>query len=638
MIAREFMKQERDKHFCQYKDSKMALYVSGIKSDDIVASFEEYDIAGIMDAYPVIESAYGKPLLTFEDAVRLQVEIIIIISPVEFYEIIRKRLSRFCRENSIKLLTLDGVRLALEEDFRPEITHPALWLKENELKQKIACHQKICMPIHQTLWTLLLENYSEGAVDEKKCPKKWVFPRLKMIELCIEIWKQGKELFLINDTGLDEAFVKETLKKIGIIGYTKLYSLREIVKSDVMGYNDTLFIGNPKHLTGIVWQFDIGRIYSIWELSRLSVYGHNLVKENMGNRYARLKRDIFCAKMFDSPFCLAEEEGKGVITNARDIGFTIVAPYVCDFLIWFVKKVRDTEINHILFGSRDGYLMKQLYDMAIKELGLKKMPAGTYLYVSRLASLVNNIKEDKDIYDALKPSFGGGMEDLLINRFLLDPTEVEAYDYGKMEDKEAYVLRHRDRILKKAKECREHYKAYINKLDFASFKKIAFFDLAASGSCQKYLEKVLGQDLKGLYFYRIASKDKEKGALDIESFGERLASVEANMLFMEIIFSSPEGTFQRIGTEGEVITIRDSRTEEQKKYCEEMQRGILEYCKLVLKIMGTLEECKEKALGDGFLDYLYKGYTIINVDEFKKYVQVDEFQYECFDIANLYRM
>ena len=149
---------------------------------------------------------------------------------------------------------------------------------------------------------------------------------------------------------------------------------------------------------------------------------------------------------------------------------------------------------------------------------------------------------------------------------------------------------------------------------------------------------MLGQDLKGLYFYRIASKDKEKGALDIESFGERLASVEANMLFMEIIFSSPEGTFQRIGTEGEVITIRDSRTEEQKKYCEEMQRGILEYCKLVLKIMGTLEECKEKALGDGFLDYLYKGYTIINVDEFKKYVQVDEFQYECFDIANLYRM
>ena len=527
-----------------------------------------------------------------------------------------------------------------KEDFQPDAGHPALWLREDELRQKTECCQRVCMPVHQILWTLLLEDASDGMSDKKMALDKRIIPRKKMVGLCCEIWEKGKGLFLINDTGLDKAFVKEILKRIGISGYTELYSLQEAGNSGILEDKNTLFIGNPKLLglaTGLVHQFDIGRIYSVWELSRLSVYCHNLKKETRENRYTQLKREVFCAKMFDSPFCLAEKQGKGVITSARDIGFNIVAPYVCDFLIWFLKKIKEIGTDHILFGARDGYLMKQLYELAVKKLGLRGMPDGTYLYVSRLASLVNSINGDEDIRAASKPSFGGGMEDLLINRFLLEPWEVEAYDYEKMEDRDTYVLRHKDRILKRAEECRECYKTYIDKLNLTGFENIAFFDLAASGSCQKYLEKVLGHGLKGFYFYRLTGGDKEKNALDIEAFGERLASVEANMLFMEIIFSSPEGTFQRIGPGGEIITIRDSRTEEQRKYCEDMQKGILEYCELVLEIMGRLEDCEEDSLKEDFLDYLYKGHTVIKVKEFEKYVQVDEFQYECFDVGNLYR-
>lgn len=636
----ELMKKERDKHFYKYKDAKITLYVSGIKADDIVASFEEYHIIGIMDAYPVIESVYGKPLLTFEAAMQAQVEIIIIISPINFYEIIRKRLSRFCHQYNIKLFTLEGVKLALDEEFLPELCHPAFWLKEEELRQKIRCHKIIYIPIHQILWTILQEGENAEKGKGKNSLEKRIFPREAMISLCCEIWKSGKKLILVNNTGLDKSLVNETLKKIGVLEYTALYSMEEINKYCLIENEDSLFIGNPDKIKkgeAVTWQFDIGKIYSVRELFQHSVYSNKLLKKNEVTPYSRLKKDLFCARMFDSPFCLIEENGKGVIENAKDIGFCIVAPYVCDFVIWFLKKVKHDRIDHILFGARDGYLMERLYDLAVEKLGLKEMPDRTYLYISRQACLVNGIKEDKDILGALRPSFSGGMEDLLINRFLIEPTDVELYNYEKMEDKEAYILRHRKKILEKAAECRRHYEAYIKKMNLEKFKKIAFFDLAASGSCQKYLQKMMDTPLRGYYFYRIESEDKEKRELDIKAFGEKLPSVEANMLFMETVFSSPEGTFQRIGSDGQIITIKDSRTEGQKRYCEEIQQGILEYCGLVFDIIGKLEDCYEEELQDDFLDYLYKGYTVINEKEFRKYIQVDEFQYECFDVGNLYR-
>lgn len=642
-----------EERFCAIKNEKIALYVSAVDGTEIVEAFENFRVQGIMDAYPVVKEAYGKRLLSFEAAVAEGVENIIIVTRKGNYEVIRKRIAGFCRKNNIKLYALTGERLYVGMPYPERTVHPSFYTSKAELETKIDRNALVFFQMKDTLCTsifwdkadadVILEN--KTAENKIEALKRSIVIRQDMLEAIQYAQKNGKEVILLNDTDYDAQILSHILCEMGMEGLKesvlddrKEKAWLEHCKERAAGKN-ALFVGNPDLMQEFNCQvipFDMFRVYSCKEMLSVSVYASMLDQET--TPYDRVKIMQFATRLFNSPYKLTMSGGMGHVGEPSDIAYLFAAPYVIDFFRWFLKELCREKIDYVILSARDGYLLEKLYKDFLKYSEHTQYPEAVYVYTSRISSLLAGYESEADIQKAAEHPFLGGMEDMLLNRFEVPQEKIIPYDYDKKEDMGQYVLKHKDIILERSRKTRENYISYLNTINLTRHSRIAFFDLAASGSCQLFLEKLMQKKMCGLYFCRLETTDREKQSLDIKSCYCDDEMLIANMLFLETIFSSPEPNFRRIDDSGNPRFGRETRSGQQMVYCMELQKGIEDYCRQWFAVVGDdFLTMDKKMYNCYFLDFLYKDYTIIENDVFNYYVQEDEYNFSCSDLGNLYR-
>ena len=265
--------------FRKFKKKKLVFYLNDFNPTLFFRKYHDFNIVGVMDKYTVGGIAYGKEILSYERVLELQTDIIVIAAEPIYYEIIRRRISEFCRINNIQLYTIDGTRLSVERDYI--ISERAYYnLGMPLVKKMIDRYQVISFNIFDTLvmyrvleeadvYQLIANKLRETSFNEldfvrwrkqverelklinrytlnktyellqrklqltdrdtdflleteKEVRRNILIPRQDMVDVLNYAKKNGKKVLLIENNFLPEEYIEDLLNLCGVEGYDKI--------------------------------------------------------------------------------------------------------------------------------------------------------------------------------------------------------------------------------------------------------------------------------------------------------------------------------------------------------------------------------------------------------------------------------
>lgn len=678
----EYVLKTFNTNFSRIKEKRIALYGTGSYTEVILKNVFDYNFIGVMDGFKTDGTFCGYDILDCDGILAKDTEIIIIIARSNNTKIIYNRIADFCNENNIIAMNIYGeVLLKLQDSF---IENNEYFKKnEDELKKLIDENEVISFDIFDTLimrYTLLpddvfelierkkgikdfakirrksvkysnadiYEIYDEyqknmGITDEEKqklinfeveTERTVLTPRHKMVEMFNYAISRGKPVYLISDMYLTKEILECVLKDLGIEGYKNVFvsceykmlksqglfgKYKEIVKAE-----SYLHIGDNLEADGIyagINGISFYPIKSAYEMMNISSYNEaiNMVKSLSD----RLLLGLFMAEAFNNPFELYNSKGKLKISSAYKRSYLFFAPLISCFMIWLINSVKNSELDGIFFGARDGYLISKLYEKTKDILGAE-LPRGIYFLISRFAGCIACATDEEDIEYFSSYAYIGNPNDMLKERFFISPKEI--IDYGESENIKKYVLRYKDEIIKIAGKMRKNYLKYIDNIGFLNKKNIAFFDFVSSGTCQMCLNKLLNTESKGFYFIHIISDYWKKRVLDIRALYKAGNAFEINnclfdnYLLLEYIMASFEPTLRHFDNEGKPVFIKDDRTEDEICIIKKVQEAIEQYYSMYLDKFLVFDDISV-GLADMLFGFMDKKYSDI-CDEFPEKVML----------------
>lgn len=220
--------------------------------------------------------------------------------------------------------------------------------------------------------------------------------------------------------------------------------------------------------------------------------------------------------------------------SLEELGYIFFGPLIFNYFNWLKDEVKDGDL--ILFNSREGYFLNQLYqDFKIKY----NLPNSVYFKTSRkLASLSSFVSED-DIYESFNlHRYQGNLSALLKDRFGLNYVIQNNIQIDTLNTLPNLNLCIPD-ILGKAKILRDSYKKYIDNT-IRECKNVYMIDSGYQGTTQYYLQKTFDLDLKGRYMTYKGNIDLKntKGFYDFEK-----CNFKNNIIFFESVFTDKVGTY-----------------------------------------------------------------------------------------------
>ncbi|WP_333650830.1 hypothetical protein [Lacrimispora sp.] len=449
--------------------------------------------------------------------------------------------------------------------------------------------------------------------------KKVIVPRYRMIEAYKFAISKGKRVFFVSDMYLSREHIKVLLDNNSIneyediivsseYGRTKCNGLFCILK-DAIKDNSCLHIGDNYEADVINPPLFGIDSYEVKKASEMMAFSSYYELEYFYEKYDnRVLIGLFVAEIFNDPFAFQKDSGKVSLKDVRRFSRIFIAPIVTKYLFWLKDNMKKESIDFdkILFLARDGYLIEKMYQM-LCEKSDDQMPDACYFLTSRTPCIVSEIYNENDIERVLGLGYDGKPEDLLRYRFLLVNDEIQVYHKG-MESHE-YVMAHKSLILQRAEEVRTGYKIYAKKQGIVSGKKVAVFDLAASGTCQSALERLFEIETFGYYFVHI--KDNRniniRSLFSISTWFEKEAFICESYILLENILTSTQPTLLSFSANGEPTYAEENRTINQRNDLDLMHQSIMDFFE---EYLALYDDCQaDIKVTDKMLSFIQNKYT-----------------------------
>lgn len=236
----------------------------------------------------------------------------------------------------------------------------------------------------------------------------------------------GKKIIICSDMYLPKSTIEKILDKNGYKDYKKLYlssdigltkaqkSLYQFVKKDLCckKAEEIFHVGDN-------WASDVENARACgWRAGHLSksidmlqnlnpgiysgesyqaVYQQNHWKED--NRAAvagflgiRSILAISANRFFDNPYVSFHPQSD-FNANPNFIGYYALGPHLLSICNWILKIVEQESVGNIHFVARDGYLVKQAYDLLNRS-----STQSTYIRLSRKSLLLADVNTKEDLY------------------------------------------------------------------------------------------------------------------------------------------------------------------------------------------------------------------------------------------------
>lgn len=461
-----------------------------------------------------------------------------------------------------------------------------------------------------------------------------ILPRQSIAEVFRYAKEQGKTVVCTSDMYLPGEILRQLLEKCGVLGAEEIFvsceagchkgtGLFDVLKKRYP-HKKILHVGDNEDadIKGAV-RYGIDETFLLRSAVKMleDSPSAGLLKFT-GSLEDRLVTGGLLAKYLNDPFLFRRTAGRLEIKSAHDMGQDYLEPMMVAFLHWLVERCRADRIDMLLLGARDGWMMTRLLDIYSQD---RKLPFEyRYIPASRTACTVAGVETEADVEFAASHAFSGTAEEMLEKRFLLGRGEILPRE--PQEEDKAYIIRHANIILTKAKVHRRNYIAAMDNLGVKAGQKKAYFDFVSSGSCQLWLEKILGEKLKGYAYARFILPGKEY--LDMEAFmaevfpmqGETGCQVLGNYLFVESLISAPEPFLLDVEQGGILRFDEERRSEETLAQLKDAQQG------MTVRFRGGIDEAPaSKELGDFLAGMLKKECSFLAEGNVGDDVLIDEF-------------
>lgn len=664
MVEQDLIIESFNNIFSEYKKSNIVLYGTGFRTKCVIENFPEYNFIGVIDKFCNEDSFYGIPIITMEEVYTKNVTLVIIMAQPSSTKTIFTRIGYDCLKNSIKVCNLHGRDLFQLYKYNKKniLMDNYFDISKEIFINKIDSHDYISLTISEVLFTTKYlnridfyemlsykskkvgmkeaANFFKAAKEELKeeldsdieleklylkLSRKLSVSKDKLIEFKqfeIESWitmivfrndivdgikyaiNKNKKIYLYNDT----VYSNEHINKF-IINNLEL-NLDSLYLTDKLSFEkideNNLFLVTDKNEKNIKNKCDTLKIKSPIDMANISGYSDLLFNANSVNE--RSMCAMFIARAFNSPFALYKSDGLLVVNDIETFGYLFISPIAVKFVLWIIEQTNKNKYDTILFAARDGYLVQQLFNIARKYVKVNSNVEDLYFQTSRTVCIKSNIKNKHDIKWVCEFPFAYSPEQLLIRKFELNKNVIKRYDEKIYKDTFQYALEYEDNIYKESRRIRNNYLKYIENLNLKEYKKYAFVDLASSGTCQYFLEKIMDFKLDGLYLCRYMNLNKEQNELNIKSvFNNGFLSygfqsfLAENYMLLETIFTSFKPTLISFNQDGDLIYEEETRNTNEFIYLETLQSCIKNYFKDFLENIFVENE----NISAAFIDYIY---------------------------------
>ncbi|HEY7975281.1 MAG TPA: rhamnan synthesis F family protein, partial [Ktedonobacterales bacterium] len=447
-------------------------------------------------------------------------------------------------------------------------------------------------------------------------------PRAAGVRAALAAKAAGKRCIVISDTYLTTEFVRTLLAKAGLEGVFDAY----YVSSEQQARKDRgdlwQVVQEQEHATPVRWlhigdnehsdiQLTTDRGIRAFHLMNPGVLAH---VRGLGSApvtsEATWPADIVLGpavnRIAGNPFLGQQRLRPIQLETAEDVGYTVFGPIVFGFTAWLAQMLREMDIDHAFFLSREGYGLRRCYE-AMRELCPQLgLPPSTYFLSSRRTVLSaaqgrqfapHLIFENKD--------WRGSLSGLVRSRIglslppIIGADDIPASLTPEGEAELAELLDAiRGRIVAHGRQELGVYLEYCQTTGLSTAERPAVIDIGYSASIQRGLQVCLGRGITGLYMatFNTASDVQLGGGVARGFFTEggelwqpRIPVIEHNLL-LEALLTAPQGqflTFER-SDEGLVAQFKaDTRSAQAVETILAMQQGAEQYCRDLLRAYGS---------------------------------------------------
>lgn len=221
----------------------------------------------------------------------------------------------------------------------------------------------------------------------------------------------------------------------------------------------------------------------------------------------------------------------------QELGYIYFGPLVFNFFIWLQNDLNKNK--KIIFNSREGYFLKEIYILFKKKFDLVEYE---YFKTSRKLAINCGLFTKKDVYETFNyHRYYGNLSYLLKNRFSINKIVEKDFiidTQKEIPNIDLYI----NEILEKSYELRNEYSKYVNNICDTN-KKIIMIDTGYLGSTQSYLEKSFNLKFEGRYFTykKNDAIENAKGFCDFEK-----SKFKNNISFFESVFIDKVGSYTNI--------------------------------------------------------------------------------------------
>lgn len=675
---------------------KIAIYGLGSETKrELPRLTVKYQILGLLDGYRNDGIIYGYPILSIEYAIKIGIEIIIVVARPGSCKTIAKKIGDICRENNVELYDIRGKNLL--QETRVVYDFKALkGYKRSELMEQIQKADVISFDLFDTLIVrnvlsysdliaLLGEKLLEKSIDivdfvnrrievEKRLSRNGaprlssiyeeilsgvpisnmsaqqlaeleyavdaslIRPRIEMVELVQSIRTLGKQVYVTSDSYYSQSQIEKILHDNGISGVDKIFVSCEFNTGKTTGlFEKVIEVAGTRNILHIgddivadvesASRFGLKtfQIYSATELLD-AVGGLKLIsdKEDISDH---IRIGMFAANIFNSPFQFETEERRIHADDAVNIGYLFCAPMIFDFAYWFGQQVEEKQISNILFSARDGYLLYKFFTKIYPNCRPR------YFLTSRISAIRAGVLDDADIAYVDSMKFSGTLEDNLRTRFGIDADTVSDAD---INSNESGLMRYSKIILETAKVKKTNNEKYIERLALKD-GPVALFDFVAKGTCQMYIQKLIPNEIQGLYFLQLEPEFMKDKNLKIQPFyseEERTDSVVFDDYYiLETLLTSPDPSVEEFNEEGEPVYANETRSDTDISCFLRAQEGIVKYIEKYLQICPRSKIKVNKKLDEAFLELIHN--VEIRDKDFLHLTVEDPFFNRVTDMADL---
>lgn len=343
--------------------------------------------------------------------------------------------------------------------------------------------------------------------------------------------RSGKDIIAISDTCHTSEFIGALLKSNGYKDIIKVYVSSEVGKRKHEGglYEHVLSeLGIPgRELVHIGDNID-GDINSARKYGIVAIHlrraseGIELANaafkdiadglRSWKTPFDSISMSLIARRYFDNPHDKFKPNTL-FDGDAFKLGYIGLGPVIVGFASWIYQQAKRENIKQIAFLSRDGLIVKKVFDILYHDVGGE--PETKYIYASRRAARVASIMCWADICEVIeKPVYSTTLGEYFASRFGVGadaiPKEIfikyglagPDHRIGAKFDKHTLLsiaADLKDIILERARLERESYIAYLKSVGLDN-GSAALVDLGYVGSMQAAIQKLLNIDLLGLYF------------------------------------------------------------------------------------------------------------------------------------------